>query len=97
VRRERKWRPAAISGERPLGDVLARALGDFTPEHPNRPPWHRPTLRGVEVAYTGNVAVVRLDRADRVELHGLDWPSDERDELEPTDWMPVGWAAAPSN
>lgn len=80
----------------PLDQVLARALvEDFVPEHPNRAPWHQPTLRGVELAYTGNVAVVRLDCADRAELHGLDRPSWERDDLEPTDWTPIGWGVAP--
>ena len=81
--------------DRPLGDVLARAVGDFTPQHPFRPPWHRPTLRSVEHAATGNVAVVRLERADGVELHGLDRPSYEQDDLEPTDWMPIGWGVSP--
>lgn len=74
--------------------MLTHAFGDFTPEHPNRPPWHRPTWRDVGVTYTGNVAVVRIERADGVELHGLDGPSYEQDELEPTDWMPVGWGVA---
>ena len=84
----------AIAVSRPLGDVLARALGDFTPEHPNRPPWHRSTLRDVEVAYTGNLCTVRLERADRVQLVGLDRPSYERDELELSDWLAIGWTPA---
>lgn len=77
--------------DRPLGDVLVHAWDEFTPEHPERRPWRQPTLRGVELAYTGNVAVVRLERADTVELHGLGRPSWEQDWLEPTDWTPAGW------
>lgn len=76
---------------RPLGDVLAHAWSDFVPKHPERPPWHQPTLRGVELAYTGNICTVPLIVADRVHLHGLDRPSLDRDDLEPTDWTPAGW------
>jgi hypothetical protein len=81
--------------ERPLADVLHRTPIDFTPAHPERRPWHQPTLRGVELASTGNVASVPLAIADRVHLHGLDAPSWDRDWLEPTDWMRgPGWGVA---
>jgi hypothetical protein len=80
----------------PLGEVLATAWDDFTPEHPRRAPWHQPTLRGVEVAYTGNVVVVPLHEADTAKLQRLDRPSDERDWLEPGDWMAgPGWGMPP--
>jgi hypothetical protein len=50
-----------------------------------------------EIASTGNRAVVRLDLADRVHLHGLDQPSWLRGEYdEITDWMPVGWGVPPA-
>jgi hypothetical protein len=76
----------------PLDQVLLRNAGDFTPAHPNRPPWHQPTLREVQLVSTGNVATVPLALADRVYLHGLDAPSWERDWLEPGDWMRgPGW------
>jgi hypothetical protein len=81
---------------RPLDQVLAHAWGDFTPEHPGRAPWLQPMRGRVELAYTGNVVTVPLGVADRVCLHGLDRPSWSQDELEPTDWMPVGWGVAPS-
>ena len=77
--------------DRPLAEVLARNAQDFTPEHPRSPVWHQPTLRKVEVAYTGNVAVVPLEVADRAHLQHLDRPSHEQDYLEPSDWMPAGW------
>ena len=44
---------------------------------------------------TGNVAVVPLVKADRVQLHGLDRASEWQNDLELTDWMAVGWAVAP--
>lgn len=78
--------------ERPLGDVLTHAWGDFYPELPDRPPWRRMRLREIEVASTGNVAEVPVVIADRVVLHELAAPSDYRDDLEPTDWTPAGWA-----
>ncbi len=71
------------------------AWDDFTPEHPERTPWHQPSGQRVELAYTANVAVVCLDRADREQLHGLGRPSWEQDWLELTDWMPVGWGVSP--
>lgn len=79
----------------PLDQVLLTTSGGFVPERPRRAPWHQPTLRRVEHAYTGNVAVVPLKFADRVQLHGLGRLSRDRDDLEPTDWMAVGWAIAP--
>ena len=82
------------TADRPLGEVLARSLGDFTPQHPNRAPWHRPTLRYVEVAITDNRAVVPLAIADRVQLRGLDRPTGWRDDLEPLDWTPAGWGVS---
>jgi hypothetical protein len=83
--------------ERPLSDVLLRTPIDFTPAHPDRRPWHQPTLRSVELASTGIVATVPLAIADRVHLHGLDQPSWERDWLEPTDWMRgPGWGVGPT-
>lgn len=78
-----------------LDQVLAYPWGDFVPEHPGRAPWWQPRLYPVQPAYTGNIVTVPLVRADRAELHDLDRPSHEQDWLEPTDWMPVGWAVAP--
>jgi hypothetical protein len=83
--------------ERPLEQVVARARCDFEPEHPGRAPWHKPTLRRVEIAITDNRAVVNLAVADRERLHGLNRPSYERDWLEPYDWMPVGWGVGRSS
>jgi hypothetical protein len=82
--------------ERPLGQVLATAWDDFAPERPNRAPWHQPTLRGYELAATGNVIEVPLLVADRVQLGNLGVPSDYRDELEPFDWTPAGWGVTPA-
>lgn len=81
--------------DRPLGDVLLRAIPDFTPEHPKRAPWQREQLDRVELASTGNVAVVNLAVADRVHLHGLDRPSYEQDWECPEDWTRQGWGVAP--
>ena len=75
--------------------VLQRAWGHFTPEHPSRRPWRQGRV-SYGLAYTGNVAVVPLRIADRVQLRGLDRARYDRDDLEPTDWMPVGWATAPA-
>jgi hypothetical protein len=74
--------------ERPLGDVLKRALDiEFTPAHPERePPWHQHTLGTVELVCTGNLVEVPLEVADRVSLRGLKRPTWERDFLEPGDW-----------
>lgn len=81
-----------MNGERPLGEVLSRrSPDDFEPQTPDRAPWHRETLDYVEHATTGNVVTVPLVVADRVTLHGLDRPSDDRDDLEPGDWHPVTW------
>jgi hypothetical protein len=44
----------------------------------------------VQLAITDNRATVNLACADRVQLHGLDRPSYERDWLEPFDWTPAG-------
>jgi hypothetical protein len=83
---------AESTPERPLSEVLVRTPGDFTPAHPSRAPWHQPTLRGFELASTGNLAEVPLVVADRVHLQGLEAPSWDRDDLEPTDWMRgPGW------
>ena len=60
---------------RPLAGVLAANAQEFIPEHPRRPPWHQPTLRGVEVATTGNVAAVPLVSADKAQLRNLARPS----------------------
>jgi hypothetical protein len=79
----------------PLGDVLRTAITDFQPEHPEREPWHQPTLRGVELAITDNRRVVRLEVADRVKLRNLDHVTFDRDYLEPFDWTPAGWGIAP--
>lgn len=81
--------------ERPLGDVLLRAIPDYVPEHPQRAPWQREQLERVEHAYTGNLAVVRLERAGRVHLHGLDRPSYEQDWECPEDWTRQGWGVPP--
>lgn len=79
-------------GARPLGEVLSRDPGDFTPAHGERRPWAQPAPVIEAVAATGNRAVVRLERADRAHLQGLGLPSWLRGEYdEPTDWMPVGW------
>jgi hypothetical protein len=85
-------------GERSLADVLRHAWGDFTPARPNRPPWHQPTLdySRLEIAITDNRRVISLAAADRVQLQGLESPTDERDDLEPGDWMRgPGWGVAP--
>jgi hypothetical protein len=79
----------------PLDRVLTRYGGEFVPEHPERAPWHQPTIRTVEVAVTDNRATVDLAIADRVHLRGLDRPTFERDDLEPFDWTPAGWGVAP--
>jgi hypothetical protein len=85
------------TGERPLGDVLARTPRDFTPDHAERRPWVQPRPVNETIASTGNREVVRLDQADRVHLHGLGAPSWLRGEYdEPTDWMPVGWGVPPA-
>lgn len=81
--------------ERPLGDVLLRAIPDFVPEHPRRAPWQREQLDRLEHAYTGNVATVNLAVADRMHLRGLGRPSWEQDWLEPSDWTRAGWGVAP--
>lgn len=87
-----------MNRERPLGEVLARRwLDDFTPRRPDRAPWHQGTLAHVEHTTTGNVVTVPLIVADRVTLHGLDRPSDERDDTEPGDWHPVTWGVSPSS
>ena len=84
------------AGQLPLLDVLTRAFpGGFTPKHPQRRPWHQPTLGHVEVAFTGVVAVVPLEIADRVELHGLGRPSWEQDWDCPEDWTRQSWGVAP--
>lgn len=80
---------------RPLGEVLAHAYGDFTPRHPDRPPWHQPRAVIDTVAVTDNRAVVPLALADRVHLHHLDRPTWTRDYLEPFDWTPAGWGVTP--
>jgi hypothetical protein len=80
--------------EGPLADVLRHAWGDFTPAHPNRPPWHQPTLdySRADWAITDNRATVNLAVAGRKKLQGLDRPTYERDDLEPGDWMRgPGW------
>ena len=78
----------------PLDKILACGWADFVPRHPERPPW---LPQDVSVPYTmastGNVAVVDLAVADRVELRGLG-PSDEQDALEPGDWARSGWTPA---
>lgn len=80
----------------PLDQVLARrGLGQFYPRHPDRRPWVQPLAAPVEVAYTGNSAVVPVEVADRAHVQGLERPTWDRDDLEFTDWMPVGWAVAP--
>jgi hypothetical protein len=75
--------------------VLLRAWEDFTPAHPERRPWHQPTLdwARLEIVATDNRATVNLAVADRVHLHHLERPTGDRgDELEPGDWMRgPGW------
>jgi hypothetical protein len=83
--------------ERPLNDVLLRVpFADFTPTHPDRPPWAHERLEGVQHAYTGNVAVVNLAVADRVQLRNLDQPSYDQDWLEYGDWTRAGWGVPPA-
>lgn len=82
--------------ERPLDQVLVTAVEDFEPERPNRAPWHQPTKPTPQVASTGNVVTVPLVVADRVHLRNVDRASDERDELEPVDWTPLGWGVTPT-
>lgn len=79
----------------PLDQVLARAIGDFTPRHPDRPPWWQPRRVVDEVAVTDNRAVVPLIVASRVQLCRLDRPTWMRDDLEPFDWTPAGWGVTP--
>ena len=74
----------------PLDQVLVTNPQDFWVEHPERKPWHRPTLRRIEHAYTGNVRTVSLKGADQAQLRGLGIPSWDRDWLEPFDWTPAG-------
>jgi hypothetical protein len=83
--------------EGPLDQVLVRTPGDFTPAHPERAPWHQPTLdyTRLDFAVTDNRVAVPLGIADRVQLHGLERPTHERDWLEPFDWTPAGWGAGP--
>jgi hypothetical protein len=78
----------------PLDQVLARALGDFVPERPDRPPWHQPTLDQVQVAATGVVAVVPLAIADRVRLSGLDRRVPDPYAELPEDHTPAGWGVS---
>jgi hypothetical protein len=85
----------APAAERPLGDVLMRAVTDYLPQRPNRAPWVQPSGEPVEVAATGNVLSVPLVIADRVNLHGLDGAPMWRDDLEPSDWTPAGWGVIP--
>ena len=87
----------SATGERPLDEVLSHGWSNFTPARPGRPPWHRPTLRHVEIATTGIVAIIPLEIADRAHLHGLDRPSDWQDDLEPFDWTPAGWGVQPTS
>jgi hypothetical protein len=87
-------RDISRSSEAPLADVLKSARDDFVPAHPERRPWHQPSLdySRLEIAVTDNRATVNLAYADRVQLLGLDRPSYERDWLEPGDWMRgPGW------
>jgi hypothetical protein len=79
--------------ERPLGQVLKRFReGEFTPGSPEDPPWHQPTLPGVELVCTGNLVEVPLEVAGRVSLVGLKRPTWDRDFLEPWDWKRgPGW------
>jgi hypothetical protein len=83
------------TAERPLDQVILFTPGDFTPAQPSRVPWRQPTLRVVDWASTGNITTVNLAVADRVHLHGLERPSWDRDDLEPTDWLRgPGWGVA---
>ncbi|MGZ4185012.1 MAG: hypothetical protein ACXVSF_06465 [Solirubrobacteraceae bacterium] len=81
---------------RPLDQVLAQSLDDFTPQAPNRAPWARMDASPCEHASTGNVVTVPLIVADRVHLRNLDRPSYEQDweTGEPTDWTPLGWGVS---
>ncbi|MFZ0379289.1 MAG: hypothetical protein WCD11_02060 [Solirubrobacteraceae bacterium] len=82
-----------MNTERPLGDVLAQARGDFIPQRPELAPWARSKLTHVRHASTGNVVTVPLIVADRVRLHGLDRALSEQDDfLE--DWTRDGWGVA---
>ena len=81
--------------ERPLADVLVTTWHDFCPTRPNRRPWHQPgTIQNIEFADTSNRALVPLAVADRATVRNLEWPGTQ-DDLEPTDWMAVGWVVAP--
>jgi hypothetical protein len=84
-----------MNTERPLAEGLAHAWGDYFPQRPGRAPWTRSQLRHVQFARTGNVVTVPLIIADRVRLHGLDCALWEQDDLEPGDWMPIGWGVSP--
>jgi hypothetical protein len=87
-------RPVAVhspAAERPLGQVLTRAMYDFVPRRPRRAPWVQPSGRHVDIAQTGNVVTVPLVIADRVHVSGLGGPVIWRDDLEPSDWTPAAW------
>jgi hypothetical protein len=81
----------STTAERPLSDVLLTTPGDFTPERPERAPWHQPTLGDVEIVVTDNRRRVNLAVADRVKLRGLERATYARDDLEWFDWTPAGW------
>jgi hypothetical protein len=78
----------------PIDKLLARTSAeDFTPEHPNRPPWARGKV-SAEYASTGDVLTVPLGVADRVSLRGLG--SLEREMPEDyEDMTPESWGVGP--
>jgi hypothetical protein len=78
----------------PLEKIVNRAWDEFSVES-RTDAWMRSTVRRVEVAETYNVASVPLARTDTTMLHGLDHADEGQDDLEPTDWMLVGWTPAP--
>jgi hypothetical protein len=77
----------------PLDKVLLRtAYQDYAPEHPRRAPWATGGVP-IEVASTGDVATVRLEQADRADLHGLD----RREREQPEDYedlTPESWGVS---
>jgi hypothetical protein len=78
----------------PLDRVLLRTQGeDYEPEHPNRPPWLTEKPRRIEYASSGDVATVRLEAADRAQVHGLGRRERETPELW-EDQTPESWGVS---
>jgi hypothetical protein len=66
----------------------------WLPARPGRAPWAQAEPMPVELAQTGNVAVLGLKGADQCTLHGLDGAPMWRDDTEPYDWFPFTWGVS---